>query len=99
MLKEKNPLLKLKIKKEKTLYNKLLNNIIQAIYALFELILDDPIENLWFEISSLFICYIQIIMFIFNETVSQLFSINIIYSFYLYGIKLHSSKKFLVYFN
>lgn len=73
MLKEKNPLLKLKIKKEKTLYNKLLNNIIQAIYVLFELILDDPIENFWFEILSLFICYIQIIMFIFNETVSQLF--------------------------
>lgn len=73
MLKQKNPLLKLKIKKEKTLYNKLLNNIIQAIYVLFELILDDPIENFWFEILSLFICYIQIIMFIFNETVSQLF--------------------------
>ena len=73
MLKEKNPLLKLKLKKEKTLYNKLLNNIIQAIYVLFELILDDPIENFWFEILSLFICYIQIIMFIFNETVSQLF--------------------------
>ena len=92
MLKEKNPLLKLKVKKEKSFFLKILNNILQSLYALFELILDDPIENFWFEVSSLFICYVQIIMFIFNETVSQLIFQyilyhNIFYSFYLFGVK------------
>ena len=72
MLKEKNPLLKLKVKKEKSFITKLVNNFSETLFALFELILEDPIENIYFEIISLFICYIQIIMFIFNETVSIL---------------------------
>ena len=70
MLKEKNPLIKIKIKKEISIFKKIINNLLESLFALFELILDDPIENLWFEIISLFICYIQMIMFIFNETVS-----------------------------
>lgn len=77
MLTENNPLLKLKLRKEKTMLTKILiDNIFQPLFELFDLILDDPIENFWFEIISLFICYIQIIMFIFNETVR-----NIIYNF------------------
>jgi hypothetical protein len=73
MLKEKNPLLKLKLKKEKTIIAKILiDNIFQPLFELFELILDDPLENFWFEVISLFICYIQIIMFIFNETVRNI---------------------------
>ena len=71
MLKEKNPLLQLKLKKEKTIIKIILNEIYEPLFGLFELILDDPIENIFFEIISLFICYIQIIMFIFNETVSK----------------------------
>ena len=70
MLKEKNPLIKIKIKKEISIFKKIINNLLESLFVLFELILDDPIENLWFEIISLFICYIQMIMFIFNETVS-----------------------------
>ena len=73
MLREKNPLLKLKLKKEKTILTIILiDNIFHPLFELFELILDDPIENFWFEIISLFICYIQIIMFIFNETVRNI---------------------------
>ena len=71
MLKEENPLLNLKINIENSFLNKILNNVLQSIFTLFELILDDPIENFWLEILNIFICYIQIIMFIFNETVSQ----------------------------
>ncbi len=71
MLKEENPLLNLKINIENSFLNKLLNNVLQSLFTLFELILDDPIENFWLEILNIFICYIQIIMFIFNETVSQ----------------------------
>ena len=69
MIKENNSLLKLKIDKEKSLLTKLCKIIFESLYGIFDLILDDPIENISFEIISLFICYIQIIMFIFNETV------------------------------
>ena len=70
MLKEKNPLIKFKIKKEISIFKKIINNLLESLFSLYELILDDPIENFWFEIISLFICYIQMILFIFNETVS-----------------------------
>ena len=73
MIKENN-IITIKIKKEQSLLTKLINNILESLFALFELILDDPIENFWFEIISLFICYIHIIMFIFNETVSSFIS-------------------------
>ena len=69
MLKEKNPLIKKK--KEISIFKKIINSLLESLFALFELILEDPIENFWFEIISLFICYIQMIMFIFNETVSK----------------------------
>ena len=73
MLRENNPLLKLKLRKEKTMLTKILiDNIFQPLFELFDLILDDPIENFWFEVISLFICYIQIIMFIFNQTVRNI---------------------------
>lgn len=72
MLIEKNPLLKLKMKKEKSFFIKILDNILESIFGLFELLLENPIENLPLEVISLFICYIQVIMFIFNETVSLL---------------------------
>ena len=71
MLKEKNPLLKLQIKQEKSIITRALKNIFESLFGLFELILTEPIENIYFEIISLLICYIQIIMFIFNETVSK----------------------------
>ena len=79
MIKEKHPLLNLKLKKEKSTLEKVINNIFESLFSLFELILDDPIENFWFEIISLCICYMQVIMFIFNETVRKLY-FN--YSFY-----------------
>ena len=72
MLKEKSPLLKLKIKEKKSYINELFNNSLEALFVLYELILEDPIENLSFEIISLSIGYMQIIMFIFNESVSIL---------------------------
>ena len=72
MLKENNSLLNLKIIKEKSLLTKVGKKFIEALYELFELLLIDPVENIYFEIISLFIGYLQIIMFIFNETVSKI---------------------------
>ena len=72
MLTQKNLLIKLKLKKEKPIIISIINDIFESLFSLFDLILDDPIENFWFEIISLLICYIQIIMFIFNETVRNI---------------------------
>ena len=44
----------------------------EALYELFFLILQSPIENILFEIVIFLLSYLQIIMFIFNETVRQL---------------------------
>ena len=94
MLKENNSLLNLKLVKEKSLLTKVGKKIIEALYELYELLLIDPIENIYFEIISLFIGYLQIIIFIFNETVSKISikSSMIIYinicSFYQFGIKI-----------
>ena len=72
MLKENNSLLNLKLVKEKSLLTKEGKKFLEALYELFELLLIDPIENIYFEIISLFLGYLQIIMFIFNETVSKI---------------------------
>lgn len=70
MIKENNSLLELKIETEKSLIIIIYKNFFESLYELFEIILLDPIENFYFEIISLFICHLQIIMFIFNITVS-----------------------------
>jgi hypothetical protein len=71
MIKGNEKLLDLKIN-EKIIYSKTRKIIYEALYELFFLILQSPIENILFEIVSFLISYFQIIMFIFNETVSNL---------------------------
>ena len=71
MIKRNEKLLDLKIN-EKIIYSKTRKIIYEALYELFFLILQSPIENILFEIVSFLISYFQIIMFIFNETVSNL---------------------------
>ena len=72
MLKENNSLLNLKLVKEKSLLTKIGKKFIEALYELYDLLLIVPIENIYFEIISLFIGYLQIIIFIFNETVRKI---------------------------
>ena len=71
MIKGNEKLLDLKIN-EKIIYSKTRKIIYEALYELFFLILQSPIENILFEIVSFLISYFQIMMFIFNETVSNL---------------------------
>ena len=70
MINEKNPLLKLKITKNKSAINGFYNTIIESIYALFDLILDHPIENFWYECINIFFGYMQLICYILDTTVS-----------------------------
>lgn len=71
MLKENENLLELKLTREKIIYSKTRKLIYEALYELFFLILQSPIESILFEIISLLLGYLQILMFIFNRTVSN----------------------------
>ena len=70
MLKEKNPLLK-DFKKEKYEIFYFFKNIFEAFYTLFDLILENPIENFWYEFIGIIISYVQILLYLFDKTVSK----------------------------
>ena len=70
MLKEKNPLLKLNLKTEEPTLSKLLNNIFEALYELYDFILDEPIENFWYECINVILSYFQLITLMLDDTVS-----------------------------
>ena len=71
MLKEKNPLIKLKFKEEKDLFFSIQSNIFESLYALYDFILDDPIRIFWYECLNILLSYLQLIAFIFDKTVSK----------------------------
>ena len=71
MLKENENLLELKLTREKIIYSKTRKLIYEALYELFFLILQSPIQSILFEIISLLLSYLQILMLIFNRTVSN----------------------------
>ena len=71
MLKEKNPLLKLNLKEEKYELSGLISNIYDSFYTLFNTILEDPIENFWYECISIIISYTQILLYLIDKTVSD----------------------------
>ena len=71
MIREKNPLLKLKIKKRKsTLYEFYYSNS-ESLYELFDLIIENSIDNFWYESINILLGYIQLIAYMFDPTVSN----------------------------
>ena len=77
MLKEKNPALKLKIKVENS---SSVNKIFESLYSLYHFILNEPIEIFFLDFLSILLSYLQLIAFIFEDTVSIIKNINNIYS-------------------
>ena len=69
MIKEKNPLLKLKLEKKKSPILEFYNKNIESFYALYDLLLTNPIENFWYECLNIFLGYFQIIAYLFDSTV------------------------------
>ena len=69
MLKEKHPLLKLKLKTQKDIINKIMHESYNALFTLFYLILEDTIENIVYELINIVFGYLQLIIFIFDYTV------------------------------
>ena len=70
MLKEKHPLLK-DFKEEKIDIFQFFKNIFEAFYNLFDIILENPIENFWYECIGIIISYVQILLYLFDKTVSK----------------------------
>ena len=70
MLKDKHSLLKLNFKKQIPQLFNMFDYIFESLYALYDLILDNQIENFWYEIFNIIISYLQLIAFIFDKTVS-----------------------------
>ena len=71
MMKEKNPLLNLKLVKDKSPLFDFYNNNIETLFELFDLLLDNPIENIWFEFIKILFGYTQLIAFAFDPGVSN----------------------------
>jgi hypothetical protein len=70
MLKENNPLLKLDIKEKKSYLFSIITKVLESFYVLFDLILEDPLENFWYEIVGIVLGYIQILYYLIDKTVS-----------------------------
>ena len=71
MLKEKNSLLIFEIKERKSVMRQFLRNIFESLYSLFDSILEQPIENMWYESIIIILGYLQLIIYIFDKTVSK----------------------------
>ena len=71
MMKEKNPLLNLKLVKDKSPLLDFYNNNVETLFELFDLLLDNPIENIWFEFIKILFGYTQLIAFAFDPGVSN----------------------------
>ena len=88
MLKEKNSLLILKIKNQQSVKCQILRNLYESLYLLFDSILDQPIENIWYECIIILLGNLQLIAYIFNRTVSKisiLFYLLLTFSFIQFG--------------
>jgi hypothetical protein len=67
MLKDKNPVLKIKIKIENSSSG---NKFFEALYSLYDFILNDSIEIFFLDFLGILLSYLQLIAFSFENTVS-----------------------------
>ena len=71
MIKEKNPLLKLKLTKNNSWFKEFYTKFSELLYELFDLILEDPIESFWYECINIVFGYMQLITFLVDSKVSN----------------------------
>ena len=72
MIKEKSRLINIQLKEKTSKIIIFYKDFIEGIYALFCLLLDNPIENFWYECISMSLGYFQLLIYIIDETVSWL---------------------------
>ena len=71
MIREKNPLLKLKIQNRKSTLFEFYYSYSESLYELFDSIIENSIENFWYECINILLGYIQLIAYMFDPTVSN----------------------------
>ena len=90
MINEKTTLVNIKINKKTPQLSTFYRDFIDGLYDLFCLILENPIENFWYECTNISLGYFQLLIYILDETVSLIIIIflKIRISFGLYGTKI-----------
>lgn len=78
MIQEKNPLIDLEFSPKSSMFKNLYDRTTESLYLLFDLILEAPIENMVFEVLIISLGYLQLIVFIFDPTVSNIYNLIII---------------------
>lgn len=78
MIQEKNPLIDLEFSPKSSMFKNLYDRTTESLYLLFDLILESPIENMVFEVLIISLGYLQLIVFIFDPTVSNIYNLIII---------------------
>ena len=74
---EKLTLLNFQLNKKLSRIRNFYTDFIDSLYSLFCFMLDDPIENFWYECISILLGYFQLLIYIIDETVSLSFLINL----------------------
>ena len=69
-MREKSSILKLNVKKNESKISALINDFFESLYALYDYILEDPIENFWYECLTIIMSHLQIMSFLFKKEVS-----------------------------
>ena len=72
MIEEKNPLLNIKLNQKINPFIQFYKDFIEGLYALYYFMLDDPVENFWYECISISLGYFQLLIYIIDETVSSI---------------------------
>ena len=70
MIKEKSSILKLNVAQKKG-NHRIKNSLYESTYALFCIMLEDPIESFWFEFFLIFCGYFQLIVYLFDSVVNK----------------------------
>ena len=81
MKNENKNIIRAEVVKKESKYKKIVENIIDRIYEVFFYILKNPVDNIYWECISLIIQYLQLIIFVLDESVSIPFLKNIVYEF------------------
>ena len=70
MINEKHTLVNIKINKKIYQLSLFYKEFIEGLYDLFCLLLENPIENFWYECICITLGYFQLLIYILDETVS-----------------------------
>jgi hypothetical protein len=89
MINEKHPILNIQLNKKLSRLKQFYKDFMEGLFALFCLMLDDPLENFWYECISMSLGYFQLLIYIIDETVRQIIILfNYKNSFGQFGIKM-----------